>query len=180
MTNVHTGAVAPEKETISAAKLYEIALDTRNLEINLFWQRCNYFLVLNSGLAVGFFNMKESPLQVPTAILGSVVCLLWYRVALGSKYWQERWEDCLRRVERELRENNLYASEIPLFSADWRAIRNEVRESLQANRHVGIERAIDEQIMSKPSVTLSMFYLVIAFGSTWLGLIVYGLIRVLD
>lgn len=31
------------------------ALDTRNFEISLYWQRSNYFLVLNTALAVGFF-----------------------------------------------------------------------------------------------------------------------------
>ena len=163
-------------ESITASRLYEIALDTRNLEINLFWQRCNYFLVLNSGLAVGFFSLRDTSLHIPVALLGLLVCILWYRVALGSKYWQERWEFCLRRTEQHLRLKGLYKSDIALFSADWAEIRDDVRQSLQASGHTGIERAIDRQIMSKPSVTLSMFYLVLAFALAWVGLIVYGIV----
>ena len=166
-----------EKNSISTEKIYDIALQTRNLEINLFWQRCNYFLVLNSALAVGFFNIKDQVLLIPTAFLGLVVCVLWYRVALGSKYWQERWEYCLRRTESDLRDKKIYNSQIPLFSAKWQEIRDDVRESLQANRHTGLERIIDDQIMTKPSVTLSMFYLVISFGIAWIGLIVHGLLK---
>ncbi|HEY4679149.1 MAG TPA: hypothetical protein VIJ01_18425 [Candidatus Angelobacter sp.] len=46
-------------ETQRVWDAYKVLIDTRNLEINLFWQRSNYFLVLNTGLAIGFFNIKE-------------------------------------------------------------------------------------------------------------------------
>ena len=46
-----------EGTKIEDKDLYRVALDTRNLESTLFWQRCNYFLVLNSALALGFFNL---------------------------------------------------------------------------------------------------------------------------
>src|SRR4051794_39983352 len=39
---------------------YQVLLSTRNLEIGLFWQRSNYFLVLNSGLALGFFSLLKA------------------------------------------------------------------------------------------------------------------------
>ena len=34
-------------------ELYKIAIQTRNLELGFFWQRSNYFLVLNTALATG-------------------------------------------------------------------------------------------------------------------------------
>lgn len=34
---------------------YRVAKETRSLEINLFWQRSNYFLVLSTAIAAGFF-----------------------------------------------------------------------------------------------------------------------------
>ena len=37
-------------------KIYEIAVETRKLEIDLFWKRSNYFLVLSTATAVGFFT----------------------------------------------------------------------------------------------------------------------------
>ena len=38
---------------------YRTALATRNFEISLFWQRSNYFLVLSTAIAVGFFARGE-------------------------------------------------------------------------------------------------------------------------
>ena len=38
---------------------YRVAKETRNLEINLFWQRSNYFLVLSGGIAAAFFSAKR-------------------------------------------------------------------------------------------------------------------------
>ena len=49
-----------KKYPIEIKDLYRTLLDTRNLEINLFWQRCNYFLVLNTGVALGFFNATST------------------------------------------------------------------------------------------------------------------------
>ena len=71
--------------------LYHILIDARNLEVNLFWQRSNYFLVLNSGIVLAFFNVKE-PIYVRTfAALGLVASLLWFWACLASKYWQTFW-----------------------------------------------------------------------------------------
>jgi len=40
-------------------ELYHILIDTRNLEVNLFWQRTNYFLVLSSGHSFGILYCKR-------------------------------------------------------------------------------------------------------------------------
>src|SRR5688572_15226014 len=105
-------------------KLFEVALETRNFEITLFWQRSNYFLVLNSALAVGFFSLKEQGYALILAGLGSMAALLWFFVNLGSKYWQSRWEH-----ELHLREQRLYPND-PLFAADRKRTDEYVRESL--------------------------------------------------
>jgi hypothetical protein len=79
--------------------LYKIALDTRNMEIGLFWQRSNYFLVLNTAIAVGFFKTTEK-YQLLMSFVGFCVALLWFSVNLGSKYWQSRWEFRLYEAEK--------------------------------------------------------------------------------
>ncbi len=48
-----------EGTELTPHQIYRVALDTRNSEISLFWQRSNFFLVLNTALAVGFFNDKN-------------------------------------------------------------------------------------------------------------------------
>jgi lipoprotein signal peptidase len=58
--------------------LYKTLLDTRNLEINLFWQRSNYFLVLNTGIAFGFFNLTKPMYRIAFAIMGIIASFLWF------------------------------------------------------------------------------------------------------
>lgn len=163
----------PHKDSVSPADLYKIALDTRNLEINLFWQRCNYFLVLNSAAALGYLKVDDGPVQIGTTLLGMIICYLWYRVALGSKYWQERWESCLHRVEKKLIAERKFPSEIPLFSPPWQMVREEVQNSLANANHGPLGQFIDQKILTKPSVTQAMFCLVWIFMACWLFLFLH-------
>lgn len=105
------------KSRLDGLEAYKIALETRNMEIGFFWQRSNYFLVLNAALAVGFFRLTENKYAILLATLGALVSFLWYRVNLGSKYWQSRWEHRLKLKEEEIAPNLQY------FSADWGVIR---------------------------------------------------------
>jgi hypothetical protein len=163
----------PENDSVSPTDLYKIALDTRNLEINLFWQRCNYFLVLNSAVALGYIKVDEGPLQWWVTVLGMIVCYLWHRVALGSKYWQERWEYCLAQLERELIDSKKFSTRTTLFSTKWPDVRKEVETSLANSNHRIFERLIDKQVLTKPSVTQSMFYLVWVFLIGWFLLFIH-------
>ena len=113
--------------TIEDKDIYKIALDTRNFEISLFWQRSNYFLVLNSALALGFFNLKEQKYSLFMAIFGIIVSWLWFCVNLGSKFWQTRWEQRLSVIE------NRIDPELKFFSADWDTIYGDVAQSLAGN-----------------------------------------------
>ena len=80
---------------------YRVAKEARNLEITLFWQRSNYFLVLSTAIAAGFFSLHDAKYALPLAIFGLVVGLLWIAVNLGSKFWQSRWEHRLRLAEEQ-------------------------------------------------------------------------------
>src|SRR5260370_38936923 len=78
---------------------YRVAREARNLEMNLFWQRSNYFLVLSTATAFGFFSLKDAKYGVPLAAFGLAIGFLWIAVNLGSKFWQCQWEYRLRVVE---------------------------------------------------------------------------------
>lgn len=78
---------------------YKIATEIRNFEIKLFWQRSNYFLVLSTAIATGTFLVKEHDHQILLAIFGFIVSVLWFRINLGGKYWQGRWEAKLSNIE---------------------------------------------------------------------------------
>lgn len=165
---------------ITSAEIYKMALDTRNLEINLFWQRCNYFLILNSALAYAYLRHGDKNLSIPMTVLGFIVCIFWYRVALGSKYWQERWEAKLGEVETTFKGNGTFPLDIELFTADWEKIKREVSGSLHKENHTAFESIVANQILTKPSVTQAMMYLVLTFALSWLCVFLYQIAQLME
>lgn len=150
-----------EGTNIEDKDIYRIALDTRNLEITLFWQRCNYFLVLNSALALGFFNLKAPEYSVLLAVVGFITSVLWFAVSLGSKFWQARWEHRLSPIEKQL------APGLDFFSADRATVLHDVKKSLKSSGHWWLQRCLDRLVLVKPSVSSMMMVLSLVFIVAW-------------
>jgi hypothetical protein len=146
--------------------LYKIAIETRNMEIGLFWQRSNYFLVLNTAVAVGFFSIKSVEFQVILALFGIVVSVLWFGVNLGSKYWQSRWEHRASVIESEI------DSSIEMFSASKSTIDADVKASLLNHKLNPKLDWYDKLVMQKPSVSKYMSILAGLFILLWLGVLI--------
>ncbi|HAS6341088.1 TPA: hypothetical protein I7247_21060 [Vibrio vulnificus] len=146
--------------------LYKIAIETRNMEIGLFWQRSNYFLVLNTAVAVGFFSIKSVEFQVILALFGIVVSVLWFGVNLGSKYWQSRWEHRASVIESEI------DSSIEMFSASKSTIDADVKASLLNHKLNSKLDWYDKLVMQKPSVSKYMSTLAGLFILLWLGVLI--------
>ncbi|MDP2681956.1 MAG: hypothetical protein Q8P28_03995 [Deltaproteobacteria bacterium] len=156
-----------KEQPLGNKDIYKVALDTRNFEISLFWQRSNYFLVLNSALALGFFNLQKQEFAFLLAVFGLFVSFLWYRVNLGSKYWQSRWEHRLYILEKKVAPN------LDFFAADWKTIQKDVEESLtnsQSNKGC-FRKWLDKQVLNKPSVSYNMILLSLLFFIGWILLI---------
>jgi hypothetical protein len=149
---------------------YKIVLDTRNFEISLFWQRSNYFLVLNSALAVGFFNLKTTEYALLLSLLGLVASFLWFYVNLASKFWQSRWEHRLKLVEDKI------APDMKCFAADKETIERDVKESLKLSQHKGVQSLLDRLIAKKPSVSYAMTLLSLVFVIAWAVILAIHLI----
>jgi hypothetical protein len=145
---------------------YRVAKEARNKEIDLFWQRSNYFLVLSTAIAAGFFSLRDARYALPLGVFGLVVGLLWIAVNLGSKFWQSRWEHRLRVTEDQLRPN------MNLFSATWETVQHDVRESFLFRRRGSLHRAYTRLVLLKPSVSLMMTLLSVAFVGFWIVLLV--------
>ncbi|MEL6107018.1 MAG: hypothetical protein AAFU85_13310 [Planctomycetota bacterium] len=143
-------------------ELYKTAIEARNFEITWFWQRSNYFLVLNTAIAVGFFSLNDAKFQVLLSFTGVSVALLWLGVNLGSKFWQSRWEYRVHKTETEL------GSKIGLFSADWQTVQQDVVASFGFRKHGWLHRQYQKAIMTKPSVTLMMTLLSVLFIFFWI------------
>lgn len=140
---------------------YRVARDTRNFEIELFWKRSNYFLVLSTAAAAGFFSLHEPRYALPLATLGFIVSLLWIAVNLGSKFWQSRWEHRLHLTEQQLRPN------MNLFSAPWEVVRDDVLQSFKFQEHGRVYRFYTRLVITKPSVSFLMTLLSLAFAGFW-------------
>jgi hypothetical protein len=144
---------------------YRVAKEARNLEINLFWQRSNYFLVLSTAIAAGFFSLREAKYALPLGFFGLLVGLLWIAVNLGSKFWQSRWEHRLRLAEGKLR------ADMNLFSASWETVQADVRQSFDFRRRGPIHRMYSRLVLLKPSVSFMMTLLSVLFVGFWITLI---------
>jgi len=142
---------------------YKFALDTRNFEIALFWQRSNYFLVLNSALALGFFNLQKQEYAWLLAVFGFLASYLWFQVNLGSKYWQVRWENRLSIFENEV------SPGLNFFSANWQTIQKDVEDSLGNTRDDkgSLRKWVDKQVLKKPSVSYNMTLLSLGSMLAW-------------
>lgn len=82
-------------------KLCEIALATRNFEIELYWKRTTYYWAFCAAIIAAFalvYTKSDASLATFTilavlATCGTIFSLGWYLANRGSKYWQENWED---------------------------------------------------------------------------------------
>ncbi len=151
-----------DPNTIGKADRYRMVLETRNMEVQLFWDRSNFYLALNSAIAVGFFALTNPRLALPLAVLGFLSSLLWLMANLGSKFWQTRWEEKLRQVEKE------DFPDLKLFSQELDEVRGLVESNLSRAGRGWHRRILHWAILQKPSVSSTAVYLSFVFCLFWL------------
>ena len=155
---------------IGTESLYRILIDTRNLEVNLFWQRANYFLVLNSGIVLGIFSVtKAIPVRV-FAVIGILASLLWFWACLASKYWQTFWAERLAEFERK------NFAGLDFFSANRKTRDAFVKQGLEAEGLGKTETSVYGLAKQCRSVSISMLLLSLVFALGWLAVLVYSLL----
>jgi uncharacterized protein YutE (UPF0331/DUF86 family) len=143
--------------------LFQTTLGIRNFEIELFWKRSNYFLVLNTTIAVGYFS-KKIGYDLGVSFLGFWISCLWFAVTLGGKFWQSRWEQQLTDIERKLK------LEFQLFTASPDNLKEQVRKSLNNNNHSWHRILFDNLVLYRFSVSFMMTLLSFSFIILWLAL----------
>jgi hypothetical protein len=136
------------------------------LEISLFWQRSNYFLVLNTGIAFGFFHLEKPKYTLIFAAMGLLASALWFRVCLGSKFWQTRWEQRLLDFEKE------HLPGLDFFAAGPDRIKRDVKEGLAFHKLGWSKRLVYRLALRKPSVSYSMILLSVLFIIGWVAFVV--------
>ena len=146
-------------------KRFDVALETRNFEIEMLWKRSNYFLALNTAIAVGFFSLLKKDMSMDLyallfCVIGCFVCIAWINVNLGSKFWQAVWEEILTEISGDM--------ELDYFvkSDDHK---DRVRNNLvNLNSPKILEKYYNYLVLDKPSVSkwmtlLSFFFLLVWF-----------------
>lgn len=82
-------------------KAYETAVETRKLEIELFWSRSLFFWGFIASAFVAYATLREygSDVSVVVACFGVVCSIAWSLGNRGGKFWQESWETKVERIE---------------------------------------------------------------------------------
>jgi hypothetical protein len=83
-------------------KRYEVALDTRKFEIELFWKRALFFWGFVSIAFVGYFNATNNNVQLLISSFGFVLSFGWSLANRGGKYWQENWEMVIKKMDKKM------------------------------------------------------------------------------
>jgi hypothetical protein len=81
------------------AKRFDVSVQIRNFEIDLFWKRSLFFWGFISAAFIGYAALRQSGLRILVACFGMVCSCAWSLVNRGSKYWQENWEAKVERFE---------------------------------------------------------------------------------
>jgi hypothetical protein len=142
---------------------FKIALDNRAFEIQLFWQRSNYFLVLMTALGIGTFSIKSVSFSPLVAMFAVICSALWFKTNLGSKFWQEFWEAEVAMLAKGAR--------VKAFEKTTSEAIDQVRVSLSAGSQPAdssiLRRWVYDQVIRKPSVTYHMILLSLSATIVW-------------
>ncbi len=106
---------AKKNDIITKYKQYEFSLETRKLEINLFWQRSLFFWGFIAASFIAFASLinNSKTLSVIIACFGFICSMVWTLANRGSKRWQENWESKVISLEKSLK-IDLFSKEEPM------------------------------------------------------------------
>lgn len=151
----------------------KIALDNRAFEIQLFWQRSNYFLVLMSALGIGTFTAKDTLFAPVICLFAAISSYLWFRVNLGSKFWQESWEV---EVAALAKERKIRSFERPMSEVKAQVAKS-LRDGWADEKHSWLQKWVDSETTKKFSVTYHMILLSLSSCLIWSLVCIFLLIR---
>ncbi|MBF0552411.1 MAG: hypothetical protein HQK60_18010 [Deltaproteobacteria bacterium] len=84
-------------------KQYETAVETRKLEITLFWTRSLFYWGFIASAFIAYAKLhNDSKIAIIVACFGLVCSVAWTLANRGSKFWQETWEMKVEQAEKSL------------------------------------------------------------------------------
>lgn len=93
-------------------RAFQIALDNRKFEIDMYWKRAAYFWTLIGASLLGYFTVITSKkfnvfcdsgrAAFFISCIGAVFSWSWFLANKGSKRWQENWENHIELLENAI------------------------------------------------------------------------------
>ena len=151
----------------------KIALDNRAFEIQLFWQRSNYFLVLMTALGIATFTVRDVLFSPLVALFATACSYFWFRTNLGSKFWQESWEVEVTALSKEM---GIRSFERPLPDVK-KQVEQSLSEGQALDRRSSLRKWVDRQTVRKYSVTYNMILLSLVSTAVWFTVFLVFLAR---
>lgn len=87
-------------------KAFQVALDARRFEIQMYWTRTAYFSTLSAAALAGFFTIQGKDikdgdfLSFVVSCIGALLAFGWALANKGSKFWHENWENHVQLLEQ--------------------------------------------------------------------------------
>jgi hypothetical protein len=92
--------IAVERQYLKNKIKLELGLQAQKNEAQLFWKRSAYFSLLLGVLFAALCHAGENETLKPMLLsLGFLFSLGWVLASMGSKYWQENWEQKISEAE---------------------------------------------------------------------------------
>ena len=113
-------------------RVYEMAIKSRELEIQNLTSRNNFFMIFQGVLLAGILQAQgqySKALLLCTCLLGLSVSICQMFTAAGAKFWQSRWEQKVADTELKLL-FNLGGPKYFLFADDEYAAKFDVEKNM--------------------------------------------------
>lgn len=96
--------VVPYADIDALKALFKIALEKRDFEITQLVQRNNFFMIFQGVLFAGVMQSSHTKPVVTllVCLAGLLISLFQVGMASGAKFWQEYWEEALKKIEGRL------------------------------------------------------------------------------
>ena len=166
-------------------RLYELTIRVRDFEITQLSQRNNFFMlfqgVLFAGLATLLQNSSGKDYAALICFIGFFVSMFQIGISSGAKYWQEFWEESVRKTEIELiremksirPDSKLHREKVyKLFSIEMSEVERSVKKRL---RRSNANWLIKKLILAKFSVSRIPIWAGVFFFVVWLSLLIWFL-----
>ncbi len=89
-------------------KAFQVAIENRRFEIELYWKRATYFWTLIAAVFIGYFALQGNESKgsqfasFVISCIGLMFSLAWYLISRASAYWHANWDAHVHQLEDEL------------------------------------------------------------------------------